>query len=269
MTGRSALRKGRDEIKQLGKSAKKSFPTADDLSKFLRDIDDPDRAVEVDARAARDSGRKAPTGYTGMEGLLNYLYYQTLAINQYDEVGHLLHFSIFEVATGPCANYNAGRLPRTRSGSPTPTAPPRPPTSARRTAASPGSATSQPDINEPLNLPPYDPSVCPDGSTDTSLCDPAGTTAAAVDTQGGSEDSGPAPVVRRPRRRRRPGQPRPAAPRAGGRATPTRRRPDGPRRRRRAAPDRCSATCLGRRPARRHRAAAAGNSDLLGYLFGN
>jgi ABC-type transporter Mla subunit MlaD len=103
VTGRSALRKGRDEIKQLGKSAKKSFATADDLTKFLRDIDDPNRAVEVDARAARDSGRKAPTGYTGMEGLLNYLYYQTLAINQYDQVGHLLHFSIFEVGTAPCS----------------------------------------------------------------------------------------------------------------------------------------------------------------------
>ena len=31
---------------------------------------------------------------------------------------------------------------------------------------------NQPGINEPLDLPPYDPSVCPDGSTDTSLCDP-------------------------------------------------------------------------------------------------
>ncbi|MEZ5154571.1 MAG: MlaD family protein [Solirubrobacterales bacterium] len=177
VTGRSALRKGRDEIKQLGRSTRKAYPTANDLSKFLRDIDDPRRAVEVDARAARDSGRMAPTGYTGMEGLLNYLYYQTGAINQYDEIGHLLHFSIFEVATGPCANYNPGRykeevgVPNADGSAATTSV-----LDANRCVAWLGD--HQPDINEPLNLPAYDPSVCPDGSTDTNLCDPAGTTSA-------------------------------------------------------------------------------------------
>ncbi len=112
VTGRSALRKGRDEIRALGKSTKKSYATADDLAKFLRDIDDPNRAVEVDRRANADTGRKGETGYTGMEGLLNYLYYQTGAINQYDEIGHLLHFSIFEVATGPCAELQRRPLQR-------------------------------------------------------------------------------------------------------------------------------------------------------------
>ena len=180
VTGRTALKKSRDEIKQLGKSSKKAYPTADDLSKFLRDIDDPRRAVEVDARAAEDTGRDAPTGYTGMEGLLNYLYYQTGAINQYDEIGHLLHFSIFEVATGPCANYNPGiykdavGVPNADGSAATTNV-----LEANRCVAWLGD--SQPDINEPLNLPPYDPSVCPDGSTDTSLCDPAGTLSASVD----------------------------------------------------------------------------------------
>ena len=180
VTGRTALKKSRDEIKQLGKSSKKAYPTADDLSKFLRDIDDPRRAVEVDARAAEDTGRDAPTGYTGMEGLLNYLYYQTGAINQYDEIGHLLHFSIFEVATGPCANYNPGiykdavGVPNADGSAATTNV-----LEANRCVAWLGD--SQPDINEPLNLPPYDPAVCPDGSTDTSLCDPAGTLSASVD----------------------------------------------------------------------------------------
>ena len=180
VTGRTALKKSRDEIKQLGKSSKKAYPTADDLSKFLRDIDDPRRAVEVDARAAEDTGRDAPTGYTGMEGLLNYLYYQTGAINQYDEIGHLLHFSIFEVATGPCANYNPGiykdevGVPNADGSAATTNV-----LEANRCVAWLGD--SQPDINEPLNLPPYDPAVCPYGSTDTSLCDPAGTLSASVD----------------------------------------------------------------------------------------
>ena len=69
-----------------------------------------------------------------MEGLLNYVYYQTGAINQFDEIGHLLHFSIFEVGTGPCSNYNAGATtPTARPAAAstacrTWTAPPRPPT---------------------------------------------------------------------------------------------------------------------------------------------
>ncbi|HET6831163.1 MAG TPA: MlaD family protein [Solirubrobacterales bacterium] len=181
VTGRRALRRGRGEIRQLAESTKKSYATAEDLSDFLRDIDDPGRAVEVDARAARDTGREAPTGYTGMEGLLNYLYYQTLAINQFDEVGHLLHFSIFEVATGPCSEYNTGAhegelgVPDADGTGATTNV-----RDAHRCVAWLGD--QQPDINEPLGLPPYDPSVCPDGSTDLSLCNPAGGGAAAAET---------------------------------------------------------------------------------------
>ena len=282
VTGRSALRKGRDEIKQLGKSAKKSFATADDLTKFLRDIDDPNRAVEVDARAARDSGRKAPTGYTGMEGLLNYLYYQTLAINQYDEVGHLLHFSIFEVGTAPCSEYNAGMykgqvgVPNADGSAATTDV-----RQANRCVAWLGD--SQPDINEPLNLPPYDPSVCPDGSTDTSLCDPAGTLTggARVRSSGTGGGDGTAPAGGAPGSESGDSGTSPDAPDAPGTpdvpvpTVPTVPTPPGggP-----AAPEGGNGpllpdlgNILGRSNSSggERRAAAAGNRDLLGYLFGN
>jgi len=282
VTGRSALRKGRDEIKQLGKSAKKSFATADDLTKFLRDIDDPNRAVEVDARAARDSGRKAPTGYTGMEGLLNYLYYQTLAINQYDEVGHLLHFSIFEVGTAPCSEYNAGMykdqvgVPNADGSAATTDV-----RQANRCVAWLGD--SQPDINEPLNLPPYDPSVCPDGSTDTSLCDPAGTLTggARVRSSGTGGGEGTAPAGGAPGSESGDSGTSPDAPDAPGTpdvpvpTVPTVPTPPGggP-----AAPEGGNGpllpdlgNILGRSNSSggERRAAAAGNRDLLGYLFGN
>jgi len=282
VTGRSALRKGRDEIKQLGKSAKKSFATADDLTKFLRDIDDPNRAVEVDARAARDSGRKAPTGYTGMEGLLNYLYYQTLAINQYDEVGHLLHFSIFEVGTAPCSEYNAGMyhgqvgVPNADGSAATTDV-----RQANRCVAWLGD--SQPDINEPLNLPPYDPSVCPDGSTDTSLCDPAGTLTggARVRSSGTGGGDGTAPAGGAPGSESGDSGASPDAPDAPGTpdvpvpTVPTVPTPPGggP-----AAPEGGNGpllpdlgNILGRSNSSggERRAAAAGNRDLLGYLFGN
>jgi ABC-type transporter Mla subunit MlaD len=259
VTGRSALRKGRDEIKQLGKSSKKAFAPADDLTKFLRDIDDPGRAVEVDARAAADTGRKAPTGYTGMEGLLNYLYYQTGAINQYDEIGHLLHFSIFEVGTGPCANYNPGMykdevgVPNADGSAATTSV-----LDANRCVAWLGD--HQPDINEPLNLPPYSSAVCPDGSTDTSLCDPAGTLSASADRKSsrrtrsasgstpgngsdaggtGGGDTGTDPVV-------------PTTP-----TTPT--TPTAP----------TTPTTPTPPPTSPGSGSADGNSDILGFLFGN
>jgi ABC-type transporter Mla subunit MlaD len=279
VTGRSALRKGRDEIKQLGKSAKKSFATADDLTKFLRDIDDPNRAVEVDARAARDSGRKAPTGYTGMEGLLNYLYYQTLAINQYDQVGHLLHFSIFEVGTAPCSEYNAGMyhdqvgVPNADGSAATTDV-----RQANRCVAWLGD--SQPDINEPLNLPPYDPSVCPAGSTDTSLCDPAGTltggarvrsagsgggngTAPAGGAPGSESGGGSGTVPDAPDAPGTPDVPVPTVPTPPGGAPAAPGGGNGP-----LLPD--LGNILGRNTGGgERRAAASGNRDLLGYLFGN
>ena len=196
VTGRSALRKGRDEIKQLGKSAKKSFATADDLTKFLRDIDDPNRAVEVDARAARDSGRKAPTGYTGMEGLLNYVYYQTLRdqpVRRGRPPAPLLDLR----GRARLRARNTTRACTTaRSASRTPTARPRPPTSARRTAASPGSATTSPASTSTLEPAALRPLRLPGGLDRHELCDPAGTLTggARVRSSGSAGGDGTAPA---------------------------------------------------------------------------
>ena len=209
VVGQEALEEGRDEIRQLGEAAKNSFSVGDNLAKFLRDIDDPNRAVEADTRANEDTGRKGETGYTGLEGLLNYVYYQPGAINQYDEIGHLLHFSIFEVGSGPCHEFNAGEYDADGSG----------PGEAEHgvpNADDSGATTdvlqanrcvawlgdNQPGLNTGPNLPPYDPSVCPGGSEDTSICNPSGsslktgkkqveTTAAGVDDAGvGGADAG-------------------------------------------------------------------------------
>ena len=181
VVGRRALLRGRDEINQLGRAAKGSFSVADNLAKFLRDIDDPRRAVEEDKRANRDTGRKGRTGYTGMEGLLNYLYYQTGAINQFDEIGHLLHFSIFEVGSGPCEGYNAGLYDPDGPGPDEPqpgvpnldgSAATTDVTQANRCVAWLGD--KQPGLSEQIDVPPYDPSVCPEGSANLELCNPAG-----------------------------------------------------------------------------------------------
>ncbi len=169
VVGERALEKGRDEIAQLADAAKNSFSPADDLAKFLRDIDDPNRAIETDRRANRDTGRKGETGYTGMEGLLNYVYYQPGAINQYDQIGHLLHFSIFEIGSGPCRAYNAGEYdPDGPEGSeePQPGVPNLDGSAATTDIEQANRCVAwlgdnQPGLNSGPKLPGYSPKVCP------------------------------------------------------------------------------------------------------------
>jgi ABC-type transporter Mla subunit MlaD len=183
--GEKALRRGSDEIRALADAGAKAPETAEILADFLRDIDDPRRAVEIDDRVTADTGRTNPNagtkntkGYTGLEGLLNYAYYQGGAVNQFDQVSHLLHFSLYNVFTGPCGKFSSGRDPQTGE---------------RGVPAEGGGTTTdilkadncvswlgpnQPGINEDLGLAKYDPSVCPDGTEPAAaaaeLCDPNG-----------------------------------------------------------------------------------------------
>ena len=174
--GRKALRSGRDEIEDLAKAGRNAPATAEILADFLADLDDPRRAVEEDARAARScndpsrpcysTGREGPTGFTGLEALLNYVYYQSGAINQFDSFGHFLQFNISDVGgIGSCGGFNAGPAVPARDGGETTDI-----TEVANCVSWVGK--SQPDINLDLDLPRYDNSVCPDGSTHPELCDP-------------------------------------------------------------------------------------------------
>jgi phospholipid/cholesterol/gamma-HCH transport system substrate-binding protein len=204
--GKRALAKSKDEIAQLNQTSQKAYPASDIVAKFLESLDDPRQAVEEDCDARvdlrdqpgeadrrvalledklgvnlhgdRSCDPSAPAGtgnpgYTGLEGVLNYVYVQTLTLNQFDNVGHALHFMIVgasdasegggacgSFASGPdypkAAEFGAGRTTDVRK--------------AVHCAAALGD--TQPDINFPLNLPRYDGSVCPDGSTNHALCDP-------------------------------------------------------------------------------------------------
>jgi ABC-type transporter Mla subunit MlaD len=180
--GKTALRRGRDEIRLLADAGKKAPYVSEVLADFLRDLDDPRRAVEIDDRVPKyidrtdpRPGKKDTKGYTGLEGLLNYVYYQTGALNQYDQNGHLLHFSLYDVFTGPCGSFSTGH--DAQSG-----APYWPTDNGGRTTnlvdaagCVGGLGPNQPGINESLNLPRYDPTVCPNGTQPAAaraLCDP-------------------------------------------------------------------------------------------------
>jgi virulence factor Mce-like protein len=203
--GRQALTQGRDEIQALRAAAQNARPVADTLNKFLLDIASPKRAVDVDARAAKTcnnkskpcyaTGRKAPTGFTGMEGLLNYAYYQAGALNSFDSIGHLLHFTLYDVQSGPCGNFSTGRdattgvpgVPKKGGGLTT---------NFKNTAACVSwLGPNQPGINQNLGLPPYDKSVCsngisPNNAAVRAVCDPNGKTKAAAPPPVGNKASG-------------------------------------------------------------------------------
>jgi virulence factor Mce-like protein len=189
--GTKALTEGQDEINQLRLSTTNASNAADLVNQFFDSISNPKNAVEEDARARTDlslqpgeadrrvdllnqktGGGVTEPGYTGLEGLLNYVYYQTGALNQFDQVGHLLHFILYSPSVSPCASFNAG--PTYPNGSTNPK-------TADHCVAILGD--NQPGIGEngPTgNLNRYDNSVCPSGSTDLSICDPA------ISTHGGT-----------------------------------------------------------------------------------
>jgi ABC-type transporter Mla subunit MlaD len=125
-------------------------------------------------------------GYTGLESLLNYGYIQTISLNLFSQIGHALHVNLIgieDAAEGGAEgcghhsetlNHQIARAPELGGGH----------TQDARDAlrctgylgdyqpgVTPG--TYDPATGLALGLPRYDKSVCPDGSTWLTICDPA------------------------------------------------------------------------------------------------
>ena len=90
------------------------------LRQFLQTIDDRRRSTEDDPLAAQvappapdKTAYKQGQGFTGMEAFWNYIYWQTLGINAFDEFGHLLRIVAF--TGGPCSPYAANPTQERRS----------------------------------------------------------------------------------------------------------------------------------------------------------
>jgi virulence factor Mce-like protein len=116
LVGRRAVRKSREEVRELRRLGQDAPGLAKPLRQFLQTIDDRARAVEPDPRAAATdppagdkthiSGRGG--GFTGMEALWNYFYWQTLTTNALDDVGHVLRLSVI---VNECGSYQTNPSP--------------------------------------------------------------------------------------------------------------------------------------------------------------
>jgi virulence factor Mce-like protein len=98
------------------KAVKAAVPVVDELNRFaagtpelgnnlamvLEHLDDPSHYVEDDPRAARLTGRARPTGYSGLEALLAYVFDQANSTNIYDRNGHILKVAPY---LNDCADY--------------------------------------------------------------------------------------------------------------------------------------------------------------------
>jgi len=114
--GSAAFAESQEEISELRTLARLAPRLGRPLRQFLEAIDDRSRSIEDDP-AAEGPAPPAPDktaykdgqGFTGMEALWNYFFFQTQAINAYDDLGHLLR--IVTVAGGPCAPYSVSPTP--------------------------------------------------------------------------------------------------------------------------------------------------------------
>jgi ABC-type transporter Mla subunit MlaD len=141
-------------------------------------------------------------GFTGMEGLLNYAYVQTNSLNLFDRLGHALGITLVAApgVPGPCGYQTGPEVPAKGGGSTTN------PKDFAECAALLGDR--QPGINYARrpsglfgNLPRYDSSVCPDGSTVLSICDPT------VATHASAALSAPRAAPTGPNAQQQPAQP--------------------------------------------------------------
>lgn len=101
VVGRRAVLKTTEEVRELRRLAADAPGFAKPLRQLLQTIDDRSRGVEPDSRAAASgppAGDKTHTtssraGFTGMEAIWNFFYWQTLSSNALDDVGHVLRLT--------------------------------------------------------------------------------------------------------------------------------------------------------------------------------
>ena len=100
--GARAFEKGANEVRELRALAREAPGTAKPLRQLLASLDDRRRAIDSDPRAAVNgppandpsTNRGKTTGFTGLEAVWNYFFWQGLSINGFDDLSHILRISV-------------------------------------------------------------------------------------------------------------------------------------------------------------------------------
>jgi ABC-type transporter Mla subunit MlaD len=113
--GRKALIESSEEIAELRELSEDAPRLAKPLRQFLQTLDNRERSVDDDplhaslAPPAPDkTAAKEGEGFTGMEALANYIYWQSLGINGFDQVSHFLRIVVFQ---NDCSGYQNNPTP--------------------------------------------------------------------------------------------------------------------------------------------------------------
>jgi ABC-type transporter Mla subunit MlaD len=118
--GNKALRDSADEVATLRRLAADAPATGRPLRQFLQTLDDRSRSTDKDPRATATAPPKPDPaaangkGFTGMEGVLTYLYWQTLSINEFDGLGHFLR--VLGIDNPDCSPFTNDARPASRGG---------------------------------------------------------------------------------------------------------------------------------------------------------
>jgi len=105
-TGSETVAPATATVKQLDAFAKGAPELGRNLAIILEHLDNRSNTIEYDKRAAQQQGVKEPSGYSGLEALLQYVFDQTTSTNIYDQNGHILAVQAFHEDN--CVNYRDG-----------------------------------------------------------------------------------------------------------------------------------------------------------------
>jgi virulence factor Mce-like protein len=101
--GSQAVKAATPTVQQLNTFAKGAPELGKNLAIVLEHLDDRKNTVEYDKRAAQQQGVSGPSGYSGLEGLLQYVLDQATSTNIYDQSTHIL--AVMANEGGPCRTY--------------------------------------------------------------------------------------------------------------------------------------------------------------------
>jgi virulence factor Mce-like protein len=158
--GDDAVKKARETVSLLSQFASGTPELGKNLAIILEHLDNRDFAVQKDPRSPGGNG------YTGLESLLTYIYYQVLSVNVYDSNVHILKVSL--LPGSPCAAYADAKTVQDN------------PDLEKQCSATLG--PNQPGINYPDPNPvPFDSAAAKSGKAEKSNTGAAGPTAASAD----------------------------------------------------------------------------------------